>query len=144
VSVSEIATVDATGVLTEAVLRDAAGHFPRLRITVTGGCMRPELEPGDVVLLAPPSLHPPRFGDVVLAMLPNGPRLHRLVWRPVGAAWRTMADGARVIDAPLTRGDVLGTAIGVEGRPARTLRRRARAAASLLGAVRAWLARTAA
>jgi hypothetical protein len=141
VIVSEIATVGATGVLTEAVFRDAAGYFSRLRITVTGGCMRPELEPGDVVLLAPASLRPPRFGDVVLALFPNGPRLHRLVWRPVGGAWRTMADGSREIDPPLRRQDVLGTVIGVEGRPARTLRRRARAAASLLGAVRAWLAR---
>ena len=55
------------------MLRDCLAGFDRLRLTVTGDCMRPALHPGDTVVLAPVRTAPPRFGDVVLLRHPGGP-----------------------------------------------------------------------
>jgi hypothetical protein len=139
--VSEIATVPASDFLTEGVLRESLTSFDHVRLAVTGGCMSPELAPGDTVLVASIGRRPPRFGNIVLALFPNGPRLHRLVWRPPWGAWRTKADRARALDPPLRRSQVLGTVIGVDGRARLPARRWRRGLASLLGAVAARLAR---
>jgi hypothetical protein len=104
----------------EAIVAECLRSFPHVRLTVTGGCMGPALRPGDTVLVADPSLRPPRFGDVVLFRHPEGLRLHRLVWAPplagAGSAWRTKGDRAPRWDPRICSGDVLGTVIAVEGR----------------------------
>lgn len=100
------------GCFEDAVLGDCLAGFDRLRLTVTGGCMRPSLEPGDTVVLEPVRRTPPRFGDVVLLRHPAGLRLHRLVWRPPFLRWRTKADGSPFCDPPLRREDLLATVVG--------------------------------
>lgn len=130
---SEIATVTASPPLTEAVLRDALDRFGRVRLTVTGDCMRPDLLPGDTVLIEAVERLAPRFGNIVLALFPSGPRLHRLVWRPFRGAWRTKADRARTLDPPLARSQVLGTVVAAGARG--VSRRVWLGAASLLAAL---------
>jgi hypothetical protein len=132
---SEIATTEASPFLTEAVLRDALAAFPHVRLVVTGACMGPELNGGDTVLLVSAARRTPRVGNIVLAIFPSGPRLHRLVWRSPWGSWRTMADNASALDPPVAPAAILGTVIGVEGR-ARSPRRTWRVAASI--AVALW------
>jgi hypothetical protein len=78
-------------------------------------------------------------GDVVLARQREGLRLHRLVWgpplAPAGSAWRTRADRGSLFDPALAAVDVLASVEAVESRPGEPARRRARALASLAGAV---------
>jgi len=132
---SEIETGEASSFLTAAVLRDTLEAFAHLRLCVTGECMNPELVPGDTVFVVSTARRPPRFGNVVLAVFPSGPRLHRLVWRPPIGSWRTKADRGRAFDPPLSSQDILGTVVGVEGRTPGPHRRPLRAVASLLGAL---------
>jgi hypothetical protein len=97
--------------------------FPTLRLTVTGSCMAPLLMAGEAVRVARDA--PPRFGDVVLVRLPDGLRLHRVVWPPWpnGAGLRTQADRNAALDPrPRPRG-VLGVVVGVEGDERRRVRR---------------------
>lgn len=101
-------------VFEDSVLRDCLAGFDRLRLTVTGDCMRPALHPGDTVVLAPVRTAPPRFGDVVLLRHPAGLRLHRLIWRPPGLRWRTKGDRAPFCDPALARADLLATVVASE------------------------------
>ncbi len=119
----------------DAVLDDCLAGFDRLRLTVTGGCMSPSLEPGDTVVLEPARRTPPRFGDVVLLRHPAGLRLHRLVWRPPFLRWRTKADRSPFCDPPLRREDLLATV--VDSSPGRA---RARSSWSALKSLTAALA----
>lgn len=122
----------------EAVLRDCLAGFDRLRLTVSGDCMRPALHPGDTVVLSPARTTPPRFGDVVLLRHPSGLRLHRLIWRPPGLRWRTMGDRAASCDPALAPEDLLATVI--EADPSRgALRSTRQALRSLVAAVGARL-----
>ncbi len=100
------------GCLADEALDDCLAGFDRLRLTVTGGCMSPSLEPGDTVVLEPVRKTAPRFGDVVLLRHPAGLRLHRLVWRPPFLRWRTKADRSPFCDPPLRRQDLLATVVG--------------------------------
>lgn len=103
--------------LAEAVLRDCLADFPHVRLRVTGDCMVPALDPGDVVLVASPARRRPRWGDIVLVLHPEGLRLHRLVWGPpltLGQRWRTKGDRSPRFDPPLQPAEVLGTVIGAE------------------------------
>jgi len=136
-SAAAIGTLEAGEAFAETVLRACLADFPLVRMRVTGDCMRPALEPGDSVLIASAARSPPRFGDVVLVLTPDGPRLHRLVWRAPGSAWRRMGDRSPRWDAPLPAERVLGTLVAVEmtARPTRSI---GRAIASLW---RGWLAR---
>ena len=129
----EIATLEAGELLSEAVVRECLATFPLVRMRVTGECMWPALRPGQSVLIAATAARPPRLGDVVLALSPEGLRLHRLVWGPplagAGARWRTMGDRSGRWDAPLPTSRVLGTVVGVDGRGCASV---ARALLSLL------------
>jgi hypothetical protein len=106
--------------LPDAVLDDCLGSFDRLRLTVTGDCMRPSLEPGDTVVLEPARRRPPRFGDVVLLRHPAGLRLHRLIWRPPFLAWRTKADRSAFCDPALRPKDLVATVVASDPHRART------------------------
>jgi hypothetical protein len=102
--------------LAAAVLDDCLAGFDRLRLTVTGECMRPALEPGDTVVLEPVRMTPPRFGDVVLLRHPSGLRLHRLIWRPPFLAWRTKGDRSAFCDPALRPQDLVATVVGSDPR----------------------------
>lgn len=122
----------------DTVLRECLGGFDRLRLTVTGDCMRPVLHPGDTVVLAPVRTSPPRFGDVVLLRHPAGLRLHRLIWNPPGLRWRTKGDRAAFCDPALARADLLATVVASEP-PRGAVRSAWRALVSLAAAVGARL-----
>jgi hypothetical protein len=96
------------------VLRDCLEGFSRLRLTVTGDCMRPALQPGDTVVLAPVRMVSPRFGDVVLLRHPAGLRLHRLIWCPPRLRWRTKGDRAPFCDPAVRGADLLATVVSAE------------------------------
>jgi hypothetical protein len=91
-----------------------------------------------------PERQRPALGDIVLARLGGGLRLHRLVWGPPLAStatrWRTKADRAPFVDPSVGADDVLGTVVAVEGRE-RGLRDVPRAIGSLAGAAWARLGR---
>jgi hypothetical protein len=106
--------------LKDAVLDDCLAGFDRLRLTVTGDCMRPALEPGDTVVLEPARKTPPRFGDVVLLRHPAGLRLHRLIWRPPMLPWRTKGDRAAFCDPALRPQDLVATVVASDPRRVRT------------------------
>lgn len=109
--------------LFEAAVRACLGEFGAARLTVRGACMEPRLPEGAVVRLAAAAGRPPRVGDAVIVRLPEGLRLHRLVWAPAhGRGWRTMADRARTTDPAVPREAVLATAVAVEGPDRRPLR----------------------
>jgi hypothetical protein len=118
----------------ETVLRDCLAGFDRLRLTVSGDCMRPALHPGDTVVLAPARTTRPRFGDVVLLRHPAGLRLHRLIWSPPGLRWRTKGDRAVFCDPSLARADLLATVIAADP-PRESVRSPRRALRSLVSAV---------
>jgi hypothetical protein len=114
-------------------LRDSLRAFGAVRFRVTGTSMTPAIASGEVVKLLAAQEHPPRFGDVVLVDLPEGLRLHRLVFARK-ARQRTKGDGTRVFDRAHAPERTLGTVVGVE-RPGRGLvpvSSRARALRSLL------------
>jgi hypothetical protein len=95
--------------------------------------MTPAIASGEVVQLLAAESRPPRFGDVVLVDLPEGLRLHRLVFAR-RARQRTKGDGTRVFDRAHAPTNTLGTVVGVE-RPGRGLvpvSSRVRAVLSLL------------
>ncbi len=114
----------------QELLADCVGAFPEVRFTVSGRCMEPALAAGERVILAGPAERAPRLGDVVLFRHPSGLRLHRLVLSR-GRLWRTKADRASALDPAISPSHVLGTVVGVEGRPDASLRRPAQALLSL-------------
>ncbi|MBN2371471.1 MAG: S24/S26 family peptidase [Vicinamibacteria bacterium] len=109
--------INADSLQTAEYLRQCLADFARVRLRVTGTCMRPVLAPGDDVELVSAARRHPFMGDVVLVRHAAGLRLHRLVWGPpfAGAhrAWRT-ASGRGVVDAPLRSEDVLATVVSIE------------------------------
>jgi hypothetical protein len=111
---------EASPALGLAVLRESLRDFAHVQLTVTGRCMEPALREGDVVTLVATMRRRPRVGDVVLASVEGGYRLHRLVWKRAGGRWRTKADRAPTWDAACNDADLLATAIQVRsGRSAR-------------------------
>jgi hypothetical protein len=123
-----------TDAFEDSVLRECLAGFDRLRLTVSGDCMRPALHAGDTVVLAPVRAVPPRFGDVVLLRHPAGLRLHRLIWSPPGLRWRTKGDRAGFCDPALSRADLLATVVAVDP-PRGPVRSTPRALWSLLAAL---------
>jgi hypothetical protein len=97
--------------------------------------MEPALHAGEAVLIVPARTRRPRLGDVVLARHAVGLRLHRLVWAPPGARWRTKADRAGALDPALRSSDVLGSVVAVVGAT-RSVASRTRALVSLLGVLK--------
>ena len=106
--------VEASPAEAAALFRESLDRFDAVRFRVTGACMLPVLAPGEVVRLRAAARARPRFGDVLLFSTRDGPRLHRLVWRPPFACWRTRGDLAPGFDGPLDPRSALGTVIGVE------------------------------
>ena len=109
-----VPSVEASPAFATACFRESLDHFDAVRFRVTGTCMLPVLAPGEVVRLKTSARARPRFGDVLLFSTRDGPRLHRLVWRPPFARWRTRGDRAPGFDGPLDPRTALGTVIGVE------------------------------
>lgn len=110
------------------VMRACLRDFGAVRFRVTGSCMAPLLPEGQVVVVS--ARRRPRWGDVVLVRQEEGLRLHRLVARPLFSPrgrWRTQGDRLPGPDAPLERGDVLGTVVDPPSR-------------SRSRALRAWMA----
>ena len=101
---------EASPELAREVLVRCLGDFPQVQLTVTGACMAPALRPGDVVTLVSPAHRRPRPGDIVLFAVPDGFRLHRLLWAPAAGGWRTKADSAPTWDAASSRADIIATA----------------------------------
>jgi len=116
----EIDALEATRGLSESVVRDCLTAFGLVRVRLTGGCMRPALEPGERLLIASLARHTPRLGDVILTRQEGGLRLHRLLWRPrMGLGrWLTAADHGPWDDA-LGSDRVLGSVVAVEERGGR-------------------------
>jgi hypothetical protein len=102
--------------LEDAVLAECLSGFDRVRLTVTGECMRPSLEPGDTVVLEPARRRKPRFGDIVLLRHPAGLRLHRLVFCLPLLGWRTKADRSPFCDPALRTEDLLATVVAADPR----------------------------
>ncbi len=102
----------------DALLAGCLGLFPHVRLRVTGQCMSPDLNEGETALIASPSHHKPRVGEIVLARHADGLRLHRLVWKwPVlsgRSCWLTKADRSWSCDPRIEPGAVLGTVVAVE------------------------------
>lgn len=115
---NQIEQVDVAEGVGDALLAECLEVFPHVRLRVTGQCMSPELKEGETVLIASPSLHKPRVGEIVLARHAGGLRLHRLVWKwPVFSRqlfWLTKADRSRLCDPRIAPGAVLGTVVAVE------------------------------
>lgn len=115
---NEIEQIDVGEGAGDALLAGCLGLFPHVRLRVTGQCMSPEINEGETVLIASPSRHTPRVGEIVLARHANGLRLHRLVWKwPLCSRrlfWLTKADRARFCDPRIAPGAVLGTVVAVE------------------------------
>jgi hypothetical protein len=116
-----------------ALLRDTLKAFGAVQLRVTGNSMIPAILAGEVVRVADAAERPPRFGDVVLVALPEGLRLHRLVWVR-RSRLRTKGDSTHVFDRPHSPDDALGTVVGVEreGRGLVPVTSRTRAIRSLL------------
>ena len=115
---------EAAPALSRQVLSECLRDFAHVQLTVTGRCMEPALREGDVVTLAAAARRRPRLGDVVLASVHGGFRLHRLVWKQPGGRWRTKADRAPTWDAASNDADLIATAIEVRsGQVARPTRR---------------------
>jgi hypothetical protein len=101
------------GAASAAVAREAVAlnlaDAAAVCIRVSGRCMEPALLAGELVELRRTR---PRVGDVVLAQLPQGLRLHRLLLKlPLGAGWRTKGDRSDPWDARIGSGDVLATVV---------------------------------
>src|SRR5438105_407836 len=79
---------------TVELLRECLTAVDRIRLIVTGDCMTPAMEAGEIAVLRSPSKQAPRLGDVVLVRQPAGLRLHRLVLRVPGLGCWTRADRA--------------------------------------------------
>jgi hypothetical protein len=92
-----------------ATVRACLESCRRAQIRVTGDCMAPALEAGELVWLAHRDDVPPRLGDVVLIQHVSGLHLHRVVWGS-----RTKADRSRFLDGP---GEILATVVGSERHP---------------------------
>lgn len=119
--------------MADAVARDCLSAFPSARLKVTGTCMAPVLREGETVVLTSPRDRRPRFGDVVLARIPHGLRLHRVVWGwPLPGRVRLQADRGRLWDPSIEPGAVLATVIGVAEDPGRRVRSAMAALRSLL------------
>lgn len=104
-----------------------------VRLRVTGRCMEPCLKEGDVVWLL---RRTPRVGDVVLASLPHGLRLHRLLFKlPIHRGWRTKGDGSDPWDAAVSPADIVATVVRCE-RSGASPRSRLAALRSLCTALR--------
>jgi hypothetical protein len=121
----------------DAVTMDCLEAFPEARLKVTGRCMVPALADGETVRLEATARRPPRLGDIVLARLPEGIRLHRVVWGPpFPGRLRTQADSGWRWDPPISLEAVLGTVVGVADEPGRVVRDVGRALRSLSRALR--------
>jgi len=120
------ALAEAKPALSRQVLSECLRDFAHVQLTVTGRCMEPALREGDVVTLVGAVRRRPRLGDVVLASVPGGFRLHRLVWNRPRGRWRTKADRARTWDAASNDADLLATVIEVRSGQAARRTRRAR------------------
>ncbi len=87
---------------------------------VTGGSMRPGIQPGDVVVTVP--AHHPGIGSVVTYRKPGRPMLHRIVGVDARGRLVTKGDANTVADAaPVPRDAVTGVArwrIPYAARPA--------------------------
>ncbi|MFA5027738.1 MAG: S24/S26 family peptidase, partial [Candidatus Methylomirabilota bacterium] len=121
--------------LARSAVLDCLAAFPSIRFRVTGDCMRPTLPAGATVTVASAARVRPRLGDIVLVELPEGLRLHRLIWGPPvarGSAWRTKGDEAWSWDTRTPPEAVLGTVIACESGDPRRGRIR-RTVRSLLG-----------
>lgn len=118
--------VEASPTLSRQVLTECLQDFAHVQMTVTGGCMDPAVREGDIVTLVAAAKRPPRVGDVVLASVDGGYRLHRLVWAPPRGGWRTKADRAPTWDPASSEADLIATAIevrsGANARPTRRAR----------------------
>jgi hypothetical protein len=112
----EVAASGADGANAEELLRGCLEAFADARVTVTGSCMSPVLQPGDTAVIAAARTRRPRLGEIVLVRLPDGVRLHRLVPGPRrgGSFRRTKADRSPCWDPPCGAGDLLGSVVGVE------------------------------
>jgi hypothetical protein len=108
-----LALGEASPELSRQVLVECLREFPEVRLTVTGDCMAPAMRAGDIVTLVDVARRRPRLGDVVLAAVADGFRLHRLVWAPARGRWRIKADRAPTWDAALHGEDILATAVDV-------------------------------
>ncbi|ROR73563.1 signal peptidase I [Bogoriella caseilytica] len=81
-------------------------------VTVAGGSMAPAYQPGDIVLVTPPSGHDLRLGEVVLIGEPPTAYLHR-VTEADGHRARLRGDANTVADpAWVTQADVTGVSTG--------------------------------
>jgi hypothetical protein len=127
------------------ILRHALAYHPWVQLRVTGGCMMPDLLPGEIIRLVPAAIRPPRWGDIVLAISPEGIRLHRLVWN-FASLTLTKADRSRAFDGTRLRDAILASVAGVD-RPAGSAdpeaRSRSRALRSLVGGLLTWARRRA-
>jgi hypothetical protein len=122
----------------EALVRGCLASEGHALLRVTGACLEPALFDGERVRLAPVATHPPRFGDVVLARMPEGLRLHRLVWPLPGLRSlhvRTKADRSPFLDAAIPSTAILATALDVERGQSVPARDMGRALRSLAAAV---------
>jgi hypothetical protein len=91
------------------IVRAALERGQQVRLTVTGGSMRPFMHKGSVVVLEPLT-SPPVPGDVLLVQCGAGSEryvLHRLV-RVKGGQLFIRGDAQRHCEGPFSQGDVLG------------------------------------
>lgn len=105
--------IDHDGAANAAVAREAVAlnlaDAASVCIRVSGRCMEPALLAGELVELRRTR---PRVGDVVLAQLPQGLRLHRLLLKlPLGAGWRTKGDRSDPWDAKISGREVIATVV---------------------------------
>jgi signal peptidase I len=99
--------------LFEATLRDLLASAHRARFRATGDSMYPAIRNGDAVEIAPCDVSELRRGDIVLAALPRGLTLHRVVRiSPRGIV--TRGDNSLCADSPFGPSQVLGRAIKSE------------------------------
>ena len=84
-----------------------------VRIRLSGWSMKPLVPSGSVLRFSRSG--EPSIGDVVLARLPNAALVaHRVVALDGDRVW-TKGDACRVADGPLTRENILGRAVFLEG-----------------------------
>jgi hypothetical protein len=93
-------------------VRRLVEHGDEVWIVVTGASMRPTLEPGDRVLLAP-ATRTLTVGNIVLADVHGRPLLHRIVSRRADTL-STLGDNCLQADPPISVADVVARAEAVQ------------------------------